>query len=364
MKVKKIAVCLTMGISFLMNTASFADSEITVKIDGNKIEFETEPQIYEGHTMVPMRKIFETLGAQVSWNDELKEVTAVREDTTIKLAIGSTQMYVGDDAVELEMPAMIVDSRTLVPLRAVSEALGTDVEWFGDTRTVEMFSQNPLAGKTLCVLGDSICFNNGGYGKIIADENGMDFINKAKGGASLADNVAWSAEDPGIRPSISKLAENIEGAVDYILIEGGVNDFWGGAPVGELTESFEGSYNTDTTAGGLEKLFNDCRTLHPEAKTAFIISHDSFTYEAAEKGFEKYYEIIKAVCDKWNVPYIDLYAANNSHTGVNVKDAEQKRTYFGGGENNPDGDATHPNELGYRVIYAEPVAKWMKTLLQ
>ena len=57
----------------------------------------------------------------------------------------------------------------------------------------------------------------------------------------------------------------------------------------------------------------------PNAKVGFVITHDPFTYDA-EGNFESYYERIKEVCDKWDVSYLDLYAKNNSDTGVNVRD--------------------------------------------
>ena len=88
--------------------------------------------------------------------------------------------------------------------------------------------------------------------------------------------------------------------------------------------------------------------------------HDPFTYDA-EGDFESYYERIKEVCDKWDVSYLDLYAKNNSDTGVNVRDDDMRKLYFGT-ESKPDGDGTHPNELGYQAIYVEPMIPWLKSL--
>ena len=85
-----------------------------------------------------------------------------------------------------------------------------------------------------------------------------------------------------------------------------------------------------------------------------------FTYDA-EGNFESYYERIKEVCDKWDVSYLDLYAKNNSNTGVNVRDDDMRKLYFGT-ESKPDGDGTHPNELGYQAIYVEPMIPWLKSL--
>ncbi|NPV90756.1 MAG: copper amine oxidase N-terminal domain-containing protein [Firmicutes bacterium] len=90
--------------------------------------------------MVPMRVIFEALGATVQWDDATKTVTATKDATVIKLTIGSETAYKNDESVSLDAPGMIVDDRTLVPLRFVSEALGAQVAWDGATQTVSITS--------------------------------------------------------------------------------------------------------------------------------------------------------------------------------------------------------------------------------
>ena len=100
------------------------------------------PQIINDRTMVPLRAIFEALGASVEWNQETKTVTSTKGDTTIKLTIDSNTMYVNDNAVTLDSPACVVNDRTLVPVRAISEAYKTKVDWNGDTRTVTISSDN------------------------------------------------------------------------------------------------------------------------------------------------------------------------------------------------------------------------------
>ncbi len=222
---------------------------------------------------------------------------------------------------------------------------------------------NPLEGKSVAFVGDSISYGtnyHGGYGKLIGEDNNMTVINTSLGGATVARGVKWTADSDGTRPCIIDMTKELTDDVDYIIIEGGVNDFWNHAPLGELTDGFDGNYDESTMAGGLEAIFYDVKENHPESKAGYVIIHDPFTYDA-ESGFEKYYEMIKDACDKWEIPYIDLYSANNKETGVNVCDTEQRRLYFSS-ESNPDGDGCHPNELGYRKIYVEPMTEWMKTL--
>lgn len=220
-----------------------------------------------------------------------------------------------------------------------------------------------LEGKSIAFAGDSICYGTnceGGYGKIIGEQNNMTVTNTGKGGATFARNIKWSEESDGVRPCIIDMTESLDGEYDYIIIEGGVNDFWNHSPLGELTDNFDGGYDENTVAGALESIFFDISNNHAESKAGFVIMHDPFTYDA-EEGFAPYYELIKAACDKWEVPYLDLYAANNAFAGVNVKDAQQNRLYFGS-ERTPDGDGCHPNETGYREIYVKPMTPWLKSL--
>ena len=112
--------------------------------------------------------------------------------------------------------------------------------------------------------------------------------------------------------------------------------------------------------GGMEKMFYEIKNDFSNSKVGFVITHDPFTYDA-EGNFESYYERIKEVCDKWEVSYLDLYAKNNSDTGVNVRDDDMRKLYFGS-ESKPDGDGTHPNKFGYQAIYVEPMIPWLKSL--
>jgi len=180
------------------------------------------------------------------------------------------------------------------------------------------------------------------------------------GGATLADNVHWSENSDGYRPYITDMLDNLDGDYEYIIAEGGLNDFWGHSELGEITDGFSGDFDENTMTGGMEKMFFEIKNDFPNAKVGFVITHDPFTYDA-EGNFESYYERIKEVCDKWDVSYLDLYAKNNSDTGVNVRDDDMRKLYFGT-ESKPDGDGTHPNELGYQAIYVEPMIPWLKSL--
>lgn len=110
--------------------------QINVKIDGAVQTYDQPPVITGERTLVPMRGIFEALGANVSWDQETQTVTATRGDTVIRLTIGSPTAYKNGVAIVLEQPPRLIKNRSMVPVRFVGEALGAKVDWDGSTRTV------------------------------------------------------------------------------------------------------------------------------------------------------------------------------------------------------------------------------------
>ena len=118
--------------------------EIKVFIDDNIIAFDVLPTIINGRTMVPLRAIFENLGASVDWNDSTQTVTSTKDNTQISLTINNNIMYVNDVAKNLDVPATLIGGRTLVPVRAISEAFGCQVDWNADMQSVLIKSKKAI----------------------------------------------------------------------------------------------------------------------------------------------------------------------------------------------------------------------------
>ena len=106
-------------------------SRTYVLLDGIPINLDVPPQMINGRAMVPMRAIFEALGATVNWSESTRTVTGTKGNTSIILVINNTTAIVNGQPVTLEQPAVTINSRTLVPLRFVGEALGVQVNWVG-----------------------------------------------------------------------------------------------------------------------------------------------------------------------------------------------------------------------------------------
>ncbi len=120
--------------------------DITVTIDGEELQTDQAPVIQNGRTLVPLRSIFEALGAEVSWYQSTGSIYCYRNDASLSLTVNDHYAYINGSQVYIDQPPIIVNSRTLVPVRVVSEALGATVFWDNDTRTVTITSNDSYTG--------------------------------------------------------------------------------------------------------------------------------------------------------------------------------------------------------------------------
>lgn len=128
-------------IFFMANIFIFAmvlpvTAQPKVIVDGNSVNFDVPPVIDTGRTLVPLRAIFEALGANVEWDGTTKTVQASKDDTEIKLTIGEATAYVNNNPMKLDVPGKVLKGRTLVPLRFVGEGLGAEVVYDSDTKVI------------------------------------------------------------------------------------------------------------------------------------------------------------------------------------------------------------------------------------
>ena len=107
----------------------YKDGRIRVKIDSDVIGFDSDPFLENDRTFVPMRKIFEKLGATIEWDDATQTVTGTKGDTVVKLTIGNATATINGEARTLDAVPQLRNERTMIPLRFVAEALGCKVDW-------------------------------------------------------------------------------------------------------------------------------------------------------------------------------------------------------------------------------------------
>lgn len=135
-----------LAVSLLQATPSYAKSApltsvTTVYVDDRPLELTAQPLLLDGTTLVPMRQLFEAQGAVLSWNGASKTVTATKNDTTLTYRIGEVAATLNDKTLSLNVPGQIIKGNTMIPLRFVSEALGSTVKWDALTRTIRIASK-------------------------------------------------------------------------------------------------------------------------------------------------------------------------------------------------------------------------------
>lgn len=120
---------------------SFAE-DISLFLNGNRILCEPAPVIENGRTLIPARALFEEMGASVSWDGENRRVGVDYGEIKISMTIGEKTAVVSGKAVGLEVPPAIINGRTMIPLRFVSEAMGASVSWDGVNRAVAVSTKD------------------------------------------------------------------------------------------------------------------------------------------------------------------------------------------------------------------------------
>src|SRR5215472_3215299 len=117
---------------------------VRVLVDGQPVSFDVPPVVALGRVLVPLRGVFNRLGAIVTWDPGSQTVMAARGDTSIVLRIGDTQAHINGQPTLMDVPALLVGGRTMVPLRFISQALGSQVSWDAASTTVQIAAQ-PLS---------------------------------------------------------------------------------------------------------------------------------------------------------------------------------------------------------------------------
>lgn len=134
----RLVLLVAMTAAVLASAAAYAATSqpIAVIIDGASQHYAESPQLVQGHVMVPMREIFQSLGATVNWSSRTRQVMAKKGETEVGLIVGSPIATVGARRVMLDAPPQMLRNTVFVPLRFVGEALGAQVTWQPASRQV------------------------------------------------------------------------------------------------------------------------------------------------------------------------------------------------------------------------------------
>lgn len=135
-KILAIICCVAMILSAVPSYAE--EAGVKIFFNGEELILDTPAKILSDRTMVPVRGIFEKIGAEVKWDGGTQTVTISGADKELELAIGKNEAKVNGEVKTLDASPVIIDSRTLVPLRFISENLGAKVEWDGESKRVSI----------------------------------------------------------------------------------------------------------------------------------------------------------------------------------------------------------------------------------
>ena len=223
-----------------------------------------------------------------------------------------------------------------------------------ENTTNESTSSNPLENKILFNFGDSIAAgdgNNGkGYAELLGEKYGLFVTDFAVGGATLGNSTSNNIVSQ-VDNAISK-----GGKPDYILIDGGTNDIIENISLGNVSNYYGvNNFDKTTTSGALEYIFSKLKTAFPNAKIVFVSVHKMSTrdYIAQTNTQKRCIEI----CNKWSVPVADIGNSGNLNTFI-----DSMHKYTNPTTNNPNGDKTHPNQLGYEKFYLPIIYNILSTI--
>lgn len=233
-------------------------------------------------------------------------------------------------------------------------APGVPVAHAGEASNTLAESEDPLWEKSVLFSGDSISYGHlddvGGYswGGRIGELHSMDWVNASVSAATVGTGN-------GRNRMIYQLAKHIDKGFDYVIMQGGVNDCWA-TPIGAMSNSFNlRSFDNDTFAGALEELFFYAYQHYGNAKFGYIINFrfsDDVGVDYLNK-MESLVEMAKNICDKWGIPYLDLFH-NEELSGKLKLNTDERATLI------PDN--IHPNAAGYEII-TPYINNWMSTVV-
>lgn len=246
--------------------------DMKIIVQGKQLELDSCPIMKNGRTLVPVREIFEAMGATVDWNPEEQTCYATRKGKSVKLIIGSDIAWINDQEALLDEPATLYGGRTLVPLRFIGEAFDGVVDWDKEVMTVTI---SLAQEKIIEILDRKVFLNNKELNfDVSISKDGRNYIPLGTIFDGLENKVDWDKEGDEISVAIDGASMKLFVNKNYAIVNGEqvhTTDFpieYEGivlAPIRFVTEAFGGIPHFDPDTKETYIIIN-----RPKFKTSFL----------------------------------------------------------------------------------------------
>ena len=229
------------------------------------------------------------------------------------------------------------------------------------TKKVFTPSNYKLERKKILFAGDSITAavekydQYSGWAGRVGISNYMEWVNSGVNGATISE---------GKKSVIDQIKDHKDNDYDYVILQGGINDMHKNILLGEISEGFEKeNFDDKTFAGGLETLFYYTKKYNPNSKIAFIITYQTPNSDWGENvtNREVQNELIKEICNKWDIPYLDLYDGIVYDKGKIITYSDLLKVETGECFYKDKKTEVHLDSEGYNII-SKYISAWINTL--
>lgn len=201
----------------ISNEVSFKVGEATYIVNGEEKAMDSATIVHDSRTMVPMKYAAEAFGAKVQWDKDTRTAVITHGEKVIKLPIDANIIYVGEEKIEMDTKAVVVEGRTMLPLAYIAQSLGLVNSWDGETKTVKITeSMEVIKQKEIGKKLESITYTENSVSRVFdinemylanAEEEGLVKVDigMSKASANIKTIVRAKGEKP---PTAAEILEN------------------------------------------------------------------------------------------------------------------------------------------------------------
>ncbi len=337
----------------LTKSTSYAVSGY-IKVSANAIV--NVGKIYQTYNQVPLAACYD---ADKNLIKDIEYTDAEIERVTSLIAVANFTTPENTAYIRVNFDSRFSDTFVVTS----GEKMNSDkiYEIIGEEKPIKHFD-SVLYEKSILFIGDSLCngstdtdkdkYPTWGWAGRFAYYDEMKVTKTGVDGYSMATKDCGSAGQ-----IVTQLINNKGKKFDYILLEGGVNDGWFMAPVGQMSESFDkNDFDQTTFAGGFEYTIATAKELFPESKLGFLLyfrlNHPAGNLKKMKPIWD---EAIK-ICEKWDIPVLDLYFDKETCNKYEIPYCKEDGDPFevakcNSAINKITVDGCHPNGVGYDRLY-------------